>query len=253
MPRSIIRLTNLSSIFSKSRLYPVLHKFLITFRKLRKPSFNEVNTIEIPEIKRDGKLLNRLFPVILGGFDQVMDKESQLYLRLLARLVDKAYSEYSIARAYLLEEIKENDKLAYRIEIINHFENCISAINRASKIMYILANGWSHKNNDGTKTIIKKDLDIYKLVRKDTREKIAAKSVSVVRNRVEHIDEDVYLNKFTDKLFLDVTDNYKNISINGKSLPLVDLANMITTYYELALEIFDGLPKKWADGEYHYE
>lgn len=205
--------------------------------------------IQIPEAKRDGKLINRLLATILVGFDQVMDRESQLYLRLLVRLVDKAFSEYSIFREYVLEEIKENDRLAYRIEIINHLENCVSAISRASKIMNRLANGLLLKN--GSK--IKKDLDIYKFVNEETRKSIAIKSVSAVRNRVEHIDEDVYLNKFKDKLFLDLSDDYKKININGKSVLLIDLVNMINIYHELTLKIFSKLPKRWENGTYYYD
>ena len=207
--------------------------------------------MKIPEVKRDGKLISRLMATILVGFDKVMDKESQLYLRLLSRLVDKAFTEYSIVREYLLEEINENDKLAYRIEIINHLENCVSAISRASKVFDRLVNGVPLKN--GGKFKKDEDLDIYKFISKETREKVATKSVSIVRNRVEHIDEDVYLNKFKDRLFLDVSDDYKGININGKSVPLEDLANMITTYHELVLEIFSRLPKKWENGKYYYD
>jgi len=204
--------------------------------------------MDIPEIKRDGKLMSRLIANLLGGFDKVMDKESQLYLRLLARLIDKAYAEYSIVRECLIEEIKTNDRLLYRIEIVNHLENCVSAISRASKIMDKLTNGISLKG--GVK--IKKDLDIYKFISEESKKKIAIKSVATVRNRVEHIDEDIYLNKFKDKLFLDVTDDYKNIYINGKSISLDELVNMITIYHELVLEIFSRLPKKWENGKYYY-
>lgn len=205
--------------------------------------------MEIPEAKRDGKLISRLMAAILVGFDQVMERESQLYLRLLVRLVDKAFTEYSIVRECIIEEIKENDKLAYRIEIINHLENCVSAISRASKIMGMLANGLTRKD----RTKIKRNLDIYKFVNKETRKMITTQSVSSVRNRVEHVDEDIYLNKFTDKLFLDVSDDYKNININRESVSLEDLANMITTYHELTLEIFSRLPRKWENGRYYYD
>ncbi len=205
--------------------------------------------MEIPEVKRDGKLISRLLAIAIGGFDKVVDKESQLYLRLLARLVDKAYSEYSIARECILEEIQTNDKLAYRIEIINHLENCISAISRAAKIFKSLEDGISLK--DGTR--VKKELDIYKFISDQTRQKIVKQSVSSLRNRVEHIDEDVYLNKFKDRLFLDVSDDYENICINGKSVPIKDLAKMISEYHELVLEIFSHLPKRWENGKYYYD
>lgn len=205
--------------------------------------------MDIPEVKRDGKLISRLLAIAIGGFDKVVDKESQLYLRLLTRLVDKAYSEYLIAREFILEEIKTNDKLAYRIEIINHLENCISAISRATKIFKRLQDGISLK--DGTR--VKKDLDIYKFIGDQTRQKIVKQSVSGVRNRVEHIDEDVYLNKFKDRLFLDVSDDYENISINGESVTLKDLARMISEYHELVLEIFNHLPNRWENGKYYYD
>jgi hypothetical protein len=83
---------------------------------------------QIPTINRDAPLVTRLLPIVIGGFDLILDKKSQLYFRLLCRLVDKSFKEYSIAKEHIDEEIKTKDKLAYRFSIIDHLENCINAI-----------------------------------------------------------------------------------------------------------------------------
>jgi len=88
----------------------------------------------IPSPSRECKLTNQLMVIVLGGFDSVLDKNGRLYLRLLCRLVDKAFNEYLLAREYLLEELKSKDKLAYRFSIIDHLENCFNALNRAISV-----------------------------------------------------------------------------------------------------------------------
>lgn len=205
--------------------------------------------MDIPEAKRDGKLISRLLAIAIGGFDKAVDKESQLYLRLLARLVDKAHSEYSIAREYIIEEIKTNDRLMWRIEIANHLENCVSAISRASKVVSQLSGGVRQNN----RYKLKKDLDICKFISDQTKQKVASVSVSDLRNRVEHIDEDIYLNTFKGKVFLDVSDDYKRVIISDKSISMGDLVKMVTNYHELVLGVFNHLPKRWEKGKYYYD
>lgn len=206
--------------------------------------------MDIPEINRDGNLVSRLLAMVLVGFDRVLDNESRLYLRLLTRLADKAFNEYVFVKECLLEEIKNNDKLIYRIEIVNHLENCVGAISRVSKIIDKLANGVSLPD----KTRIKKDFNIYKLISARTKKRILKKNISNIRNRVEHIDEDIYLNKFKDGLFLDLSKDYKNITINTKSVSFKELVSIISLYHELMLEIFSNLPNRIDEnGKYYYD
>jgi len=96
---------------------------------------------KIPSINRDGPLLSRLATKTITGFDSVLDKESRLYLRFLARLTDKAFDEYGNTRNCLLKEIKTRDKFMLRFKIINHFENCINAVNRVGKVLDTTKNG----------------------------------------------------------------------------------------------------------------
>ena len=143
------------------------------------------NIIQIPTINRDGKLITRLLVIVLGGFDGALDKESQLFLRLLCRLVDKSYDEYMLAREYIKEEMKAEDKLAYRFSIINHLEDCLNAINRAINIFNILISGKTIGKHE-IKTIIKKDCSILKLISSETIAKIKKYKVSQIRNRIIH-------------------------------------------------------------------
>jgi hypothetical protein len=202
------------------------------------------NGVRIPSINRNGKLVSRLMVVVLGGFDGVLDKESRLYLRLLGRLVDKSYDEYTIAKECIDEEIKEKDKLEYRFAIINHLENCLNAINRVSKIFRILVFG--NKN-------VKKNFNILNFISKESIKKLKKYKVSTIRNRVEHIDEDIYENKFESGLFLDVNGKYEKVCINNRCLSLSELALIIENYHNFVLEIFDNLPNRIQDGVYYYD
>ena len=201
------------------------------------------NSMQIPTINRDGSLVSRLFPVILVGADKTLDKESKLYLCLLVRLIDKAFSEYMNAREYIKEELKTGDKLANRFIIIGHLENCINAISRASKIFNLLIDGKAN-NKDYGKTTIKKNYNLINLLSDKSREKIKNHSVSHIRNRIEHIDEDIYFNSFKSELSLDVDNNYKNICINKKCVQLSNLVLMIDDYHKFILEIISNLPNR---------
>lgn len=200
------------------------------------------NSIQIPIISRDGSLVSRLIPVILVGADKTLDKESKLYICLLVRLIDKAFSEYMNAREYIKEELETGDKLANRFTIIGHLENCINAISRVSKIFNLLING-KMINND-CKKIIKKDYNIVNLLSSESRKKIKDHSVSHIRNRIEHIDEDIYFNYFKSELSLDVDNDYKSICINKKCVQLSNLVLMIEDYHKFILEIISNLPNR---------
>jgi len=195
---------------------------------------------KIPDIKRDGRLMNRMLIITIGGFDAVLDKESRLYLRLLCRLIDKSFNEYYIAKEYMEEEIKIEDRLAYRFAIIDHLENCINAINRVVKVF----------NDIDDRS---KQYNLFKFVSKATVGKIRKYKVSNVRNRVEHIDEDIYENKFHSTLFLDVDSQYEKISINDKYLALSDITSMTEDYHSFVLEIFKNLPNRCENGIYYYD
>ncbi len=194
--------------------------------------------IEIPDIHRDISLIKRLVIVVLGGFDSVLDREGQLYFRLLCRLIDKAADEYLTSREYIMEEIKTKDKLAYRFSMIDHLENCINAINRAIKTFTCLN---------------EKRSNILNFVSAEIVSRIKEYSVSNVRNRIEHIDEDILGNKFEGSVFLDINENYSQICINNKCLPFIDLASMIENYHNFVLEIFNNFPNRCEKGIYYYD
>lgn len=197
---------------------------------MNNPSGNgKSSNIQIPVVNRDGSLLTRLLPIAIIGADRVLDKQSQLYFRLLVRLVDKAFDEYSTAREYINKEIETNDKLAYRFGIINHLENCLNAINRAAKTFKTSMNG---KNK------------LLDYMSKESLEKIAKCDTSTVRNRVEHIDEDIQKGKLHGPIFLDVDNNYEKICISNKCATFPDLVAIIESYHEAVLEICINLPNR---------
>lgn len=204
----------------------------------------------IPKIQRDGSLVSRLFVIVIVGFDNVLDKESKSYIRMLTRLVDKAFLEYSLAKECIDKEIKSKNKLAYRFSIINHLENCISAINRAAKIFNGLIEGIKERK---TKKLTKKNFKLVNLLSEEAKEKIKSHKTSHVRNRIEHIEEDIFFQKFSGGLFLDVDDKYTQVCINKECIKLEGLAEMIEDYHKIVLDIFNGLPNRHENGKYYYD
>lgn len=196
----------------------------------------KLGEMKLPEVRRDGALINRLIPILLGGFDEVLDKKSQLYMRLLCRLVDKVFDEYVSAHECLIDEIQSGNKLAYRFKIINHFENCINALNRASAIFQI-----------------SKRRDLGGLVSKLTKKKLERLSVSEFRNSVEHIDKDINREVWQKDLFLDVDENYENICINSYCISFKELVDIINQYHDYVLEIFSNMPNRRKDEIFYYD
>jgi hypothetical protein len=210
---------------------------LIVEKVFRKQNIN--SDIKIPIVNRDSPLIKRLIIVVIGGFDEVLGKKGKLYFRLLCRLVDKSFDEYLIARQYILKEMKTRDKLAYRFAIINHLENCINAINRTIKVF---------------NSSIKADESYIKnFVSENTINKIKELNVSSIRNRIEHIDEDILKNQFQTGLFLDVDKDYSQICINKRCIKLVELTSIIEKYHNFVLEIFNNLPNRCEKRVYYYD
>jgi len=208
-------------------------------KKIFRRKQNISSDIKIPIINRNTQLTKRLILIVIIGCDEVLGKNGKLYFRLLCRLVDKSFDEYLMARKFISEEIRTKDKLAYRFIVINHLENCINALNRVIKVF-----------NSSIKT---NESYLRNFVSKDMITKIKKLNVSPIRNRVEHIDEDIYKNEFKTGLFLDIDDEYKKICISGRCLLLTDLASIIENYHNFVSEIFNNLPNRCEKGVYYYD
>lgn len=224
--------------------------FLNIFKKLKNIFVIESETEIIPKIKEDIILLKHLLPVVVIGFDQAVGREGGLYLRLFCRLIDKAIYEYNIARRLILEEIEDNNRLKNRFLIINHLENCLNAISRVAKTFDLLTNGVYNKES---RTREKKEQKILEFISKESIVTVSINKISKIRNRIEHIDEDIYTNKFISNLFLDTDKDYKKICINNNCIDLFDLANMIQEYRKIALEIFSNLPNRAVGDKFYYD
>lgn len=224
---------------------------------------SDKSTIEIPGIKRDGLLKNRLIPITFIGFDEVFGKKGALYFRLLCRLIDKAAKDYLLAKDLIEKEIRSSDNLTYRFSIIDHLEDCFSSINRVVRIVNILKNGKvvekSTKRCAMCKQKIKKvstmldECDFLKFARFASYKKIQDKEVKDVRNRIEHIDEDIYFGKISGPVFLDIDEHCEGVILNGVECSFSQLASVIEKYHEFMLEIIDGLPNKGNGGIFYDE
>ena len=194
---------------------------------------------EIPRINRDAPLIIRLLPIIIAGLDGVLDYQGKLYFRLLCRLVDKAANEYADVREYIRKEIETKDRFGYRFFIMDHLENCVNAISRATKALRSAVEGKSN---------------LLDYISKETLEKIIDDGkIRKIRNRIEHIDEDIQEGKFQGGLFLDIDESYEKICINRRCISLQDLASIIEKYHWSVLEIIEKLPNRRYKDKYYWD
>lgn len=163
-----------------------------------------VEKCEMPAISVDGSAISRFLVGSMGG---AYEPDMERYFSLLGRLIDKARHEYAAARSSALTESSEDS--IYTAEIINHLENCINALVRVYKI-------FSQIGSVGVSM---------------------QKSVSDVRNRIEHMDEDIAEGK-TGATSLNISSDAKSIEILGKTLDLVDLAKEIEAVHVEILKLF---------------
>ena len=134
----------------------------------------------------------------------------------------------------------------------SHLENSINAINRFIKILDIIINGKDViKKINGNE--VKQNINIINFISVNSIKKIKKHKISKIRNKVEHIDEDIYFNKFKKDLFLDVDDRYQKICINNKCISFIELTQIIENYHNLVLEIFSNLPNRIENNIYYYD
>lgn len=200
-----------------------------------------------PKLKAKGELHKKLIINMLGGFWNVLDKEGQRYFQIMCILIDKSVYEFNCMRDYVVEEIKGNDRLSYRLRIIGHLENSINAISRANKILNIIFKGVKKKGK-----MIKKNQEIIKFIEKNILNRINDQNILKIRNRIEHIEEDIFSNKIKGAFLVDMDDRYQGISINNKSMAIKEFVLLIDNFEELALDIFCKLPNRIEGDKYYY-
>ena len=208
----------------------------------------KTNNLDIPKLDIDHNVLSKkLIIITLIGFDEVLGKKGSSYYRLFCRLIDKSISEYKIARELIIEEKKNEDRLIYFFEIVNHLENCVNALGRVTRTFETAKND---KNNC--------DNNLFDFVSNETKNNLSGHHdiIKDIRNRIEHIDEDIAKvrnRKLEGGLFLWTSVDYKNININKKEISFKNLSNIIFSFYKFILEIDKNLPCKKENGKYYYK
>jgi hypothetical protein len=100
---------------------------------------------------------------------------------------------------------------------------------------------------------MKDNSNLLKYMSKESLEKIKNFKTSTVRDRIEHIDEDIQEGKFSGPLFLDIDNKYQKIGISGRWIAFQDIVFIIETYYNTVLEIFTNLPNKQEKGHFYHD
>jgi hypothetical protein len=176
---------------------------------------------KIPSPAKNVPLSNKLMPIVLFGLDQkYLDREGQLYLRLLCRLIDKAIDEYALAKESAEQEIKVGNKLEYGFSIIDHLENCINALNRVSK-------AFERARGNG----------LLKYLSKESKRDLDHIRISGIRNSMEHIEREIQGKKIVGPLYLSFDSSYNKICINNEFIEVAHLVLIMETYYRVMKEV----------------
>lgn len=187
-------------------------------------------------------LVARLIPLMLGGFIKVLDKRGQAYFILLCRLIDQADHTYLELVKVIAQEQKSGDRLANILEVTNHIENLINLLSRITKIYSRLV---SSNKISNIQTYI--DIDPRNL------SELESKKVIDVRNRIEHIDEDIANIETNGPVSVSVDDTYTKVSILQQSISFEEIEFLLQQYHHIASSIFNAMPVRMSGGVFYFQ
>lgn len=168
--------------------------------------------------ERPGAVSCYLVKTLVGGY-LYTSREHERLLPVLVRLLDKASDEYTTTRELILAEIREqnitpeqlkaqnNKQYFHFIKVIDHLENCINAINRASNILLTL------------KAAEFKDF-------------LNGSILKNIRDKIEHIDNDVQ-NGMKGPTALNIDYESFYFQIGKHKLNIDDIAEFIENLFAL--------------------
>ena len=192
-----------------------------------------MKTKEIPKIEVEHLLRKKFTLLLMVGSPSVLEKKDFQYLRVLVRLIDKSITEYNEARHYSIKINEgDNQNLKYNFGLINNLENSINALNRVRKC-------WEK--------ISKCSEDLY--LSNFVPQKIKKYNFYNVRNRTEHIADDILKEKVTGPLWTTVQNG--EVKANYESLKIDELKKAIEEQHNIVLDVFNSLPNRMTNGVYY--
>lgn len=179
------------------------------------------------------KLIPSLMLTVAFIGDGTLSQNAALVRRNLVRLVDKAISEYMLARNNLLLQIAESQRPAeqllsgrflYMFDFINHMENCINAIRRAIGLLEYLRSDRSAPTQDKVQRGIV-NADVQSLID--------------IRNTLEHMGD--CINNFNGHkpVMLRLRDDQSSLEIGNFSLSFDSIAKILNTIHQEANNLLE--------------
>lgn len=171
------------------------------------------------------KLVSSYIISSLAASDRNLDKKFILYRKIFVRIVDKAIYEYLLVRETVFNQINAKSGEIYIFSAIDHLENCINSIRR---LFYLFDHIKGNKENP---------FIIDKILRKSISSYFS--QIKDVRDLIEHIDKDIQKGTIKDDqpIALKINENASKVSIGEYELSLLDLATLITKFYEIGSEL----------------
>jgi translation initiation factor 2 beta subunit (eIF-2beta)/eIF-5 len=176
---------------------------------------------------------------MLGGMLEPLDRKSRLALIIFSRLIDKASGEYIESKELLETDVSNSKKAFLELQAHNHLENCINALNR---VINLFDECSKHESTD---------YNLRLFFSKQTLDNIQSYSVSHVRNRIEHIDEDISDDDVSGGIILSVDHDNDRVCINERCISFEEIAEIISEYHSFVVEIFSNLPNR-REGNYYF-
>ncbi|MDD4923358.1 MAG: hypothetical protein PHF74_00800 [Dehalococcoidales bacterium] len=168
----------------------------------------------------DFPLVNRLI-VRLMVPESDISRKATLYRTVLVRLQDKAIREYNEARKYLLADIINQGQHLDFVPFTDHMENCINATARLYKLLCVVK---SEKESPHFPKEIRKYIENNN------------SSIDDIRNAIEHMDEQIQLDKIVsgNPIAIVINENHNGIKVSNYDLGFQDLAKVLEKFNEIA-------------------
>jgi hypothetical protein len=181
----------------------------------------------MPDLSALPPLIPGLLATLLASKAEHLTERERLYYRVYLRLVDKAVSEYGLARHAVLRDVAEwnaspkgnnRGRTLHIVAFMDHIENCINA----SRRLYALLD--RVKAEDGGLTI----------------ERVKRRAVEAhfdeltnVRDAIEHVDDEIRGGEVKEGIMPSFTDNDQSLKMLGYTMRFCDLAAVLTKFNEI--------------------
>lgn len=179
-------------------------------------------TCGMPDLSDLENFFPGFIPSLFGdaNVDQRITDKEQRYYRMFIRLINKAVTNYQLARKSVLASVSNERRISSIVfDFVDHMENCLNAVRRLYGVL-----GRARREKGGGLTTDRTQFKAISQYSKKSKE---------LRDAIEHLDEYIQQDKWAGSVALTISDDDKHFGICGHSISFDELAQVIQKFHEI--------------------